>query len=64
LGGGPLGATKRASETDVVDVVNELTVFVVVRAASHEAAARLFVGHPHITLFPCDAVDVMPLLGG
>jgi len=48
----------------VVDVVNELTVFVVVRAASHEAAARLFVGHPHITLFPCDAVDVMPLLGG
>jgi hypothetical protein len=47
----------------VADVVNELTVFVVVRAPSHEAAAKLFEGHPHFTIFPCDAVDVMPLLG-
>jgi hypothetical protein len=47
----------------VADVVNELTVFVVVRAASHEDAARLFEGHPHFTIFPCDGVDVMPLLG-
>jgi hypothetical protein len=62
--GGPLGPTKRTSETGVaVDVVNELTVFVVVRAPSHEAAARLFEKHPHFTLFPCDGVDVMPLLG-
>lgn len=48
----------------MADAINELTVFVVVRAESHEAAARLFVGHPHMTIFPCDAVDVMPLLGG
>ncbi len=61
--GGPLGPTKRVSEDGVADVVNELTVFVVVRAASHEAAARLFEGHPHVTIFPCDAVEVMPLLG-
>lgn len=61
--GGPLGATRRASEAGVVDAVNELTVFVVVRAASHEAAAKLFVAHPHCTIFPCDHVDVMPLLG-
>jgi hypothetical protein len=47
----------------VADVVNELTVFVVVRAPSHEAAAKMFEGHPHCTIFPCDAVDVMPLLG-
>jgi hypothetical protein len=44
-------------------VVNELMVFVVVRAASHEEAARLFENHPHFTIFPCDGVDVMPLLG-
>ena len=25
--------------------------------------ARLFEGHPHCTVFPCDAVEVMPLLG-
>ena len=61
--GGPLGPTKRASETGVEDVVNELTVFMVVRAPSHDAAARLFMDHPHITYFPCDSVDVMPLLG-
>jgi hypothetical protein len=61
--GGPLGPTKRTSETGVADAVNELTVFVVVRAPSHEAAAKLFEGHPHFTIFPCDSVDVMPLLG-
>lgn len=61
--GGALGPTKRTSPDGVADVVNELTVFVVVRAESHEAAARLFEGHPHFTIFPCDSVDVMPLLG-
>ncbi|MDP3737386.1 MAG: hypothetical protein Q8R02_08345 [Hyphomonadaceae bacterium] len=62
--GGPLGPTKRTSPDGVADVVNELTVFVVVRAPTHEAAAKLFEGHPHFTIFPCDAVEVMPLLGG
>jgi hypothetical protein len=61
--GVPLGPTKRTSSAGVADVVNELTVFVVVRADSHEAAARLFEDHPHFTIFPCDGVDVMPLLG-
>jgi hypothetical protein len=60
--GGPLGKTKRTSRDGVADVVNELTVFVVVRAPSHEAAAKLFEGHPHFMIFPCDAVDLMPLL--
>jgi hypothetical protein len=40
-----------------------LTVFVVVQAPSHAAAARLFEHHPHFTIFPCDCVDVMPILG-
>jgi hypothetical protein len=61
--GGPLGATKRASPDGVADVVNELTVFVVVRAPSDEAAAKMLEGHPHFTIFPCGAVDAMPLLG-
>ena len=42
--GGPLGKTKRTSRDGVTDVVNELTVFVVVRAPSHEAAAKMFEG--------------------
>jgi hypothetical protein len=61
--GGPLGPTKRMSPEGIADAVNELTVFVVVRAPSHEAAAMMFESHPHFTIFPCDSVDVMPLLG-
>lgn len=61
--GGPLGPTKRTSAEGVADTVNELTVFLVVRAPSHAAAAALFTDHPHFTIFPCDGVDVMPLLG-
>jgi hypothetical protein len=61
--GGPLGPTKRVSEEGVKDAVNEMTAFVVVRAPSHEAAARMFEGHPHFTIFPCDCVEVMPVVG-
>ena len=62
--GGPLGPTKRIDDQGAVtDVVNLLTVFMVVRADSHEAAARLFEGHPHMSIFPCDGVEVMPVLG-
>ena len=62
--GGPLGPTKRIDDAGTVtDVVNLLTVFMVVRADSHEAAARLFENHPHMNPFPCDGVEVMPVLG-
>ncbi|NBW09262.1 MAG: hypothetical protein EBR82_14685 [Caulobacteraceae bacterium] len=62
--GGPLGPTKRLSaEGEVTDVVNLLTVFTVVRADSHEAAVKLLEGHPHMSIFPCDGVEVMPVLG-
>jgi hypothetical protein len=60
--GGPLGKTKRVSRDGVVDAANALAVFIVVRAASHEAAAKMFEGHPHFTIFPGEAVEVMPLL--
>lgn len=55
--GGPLGPTKRIGDDGT------LTVFMVVRADSHEAAARLFEGHPHMSIFVCDGVEVMPILG-
>lgn len=62
--GGPLGPTKRISDAgEVADMVNLLTVFMVVRADSHEAAVRIFEGHPHMSIFPCDGVEVMPVLG-
>jgi hypothetical protein len=34
----------------------------VVRAASHEDAAKLFEDHPHFTIFPGDGVEVMECL--
>lgn len=62
--GGPLGPTKRIDDSGAVaDAVNLLTVFMVVQAESHEAAARLFDGHPHMAIFPCEGVEVMPVLG-
>jgi hypothetical protein len=60
--GGPLGKTKRITEHGIQDVNNELGAFIVVRADSHEAAARLFEHHPHFTIFPGEAVEVMPVL--
>ena len=62
--GGPLGPTKRIGvDGSVGDVVNLLTVFMVVKASSHEAAVRLFDDHPHMSIFVCDGVEVMPVLG-
>lgn len=60
--GGPLGKTKRVSQDGVNDIANELAVFIVVRAPSHEAAAKMFEGHPHFSIFPGDAIEVMPLI--
>src|SRR6185436_17478731 len=60
--GGPLGKTKRASRDGVADVSTDLAAFTVVRASSHEQAAKMFEGHPHFTIFPGEAGDVMPML--
>jgi hypothetical protein len=60
--GGPLGKTKRTDGSGIRDISNELGAFAVVRADSHEAAAKMFEGHPHFTLFPGEAVEVMPIL--
>ncbi len=60
--GGPLGKTKKISAAGIVDTSNELGAFMVVRADSHEAAAKMFENHPHFTLFPGESVEVMPVL--
>ena len=60
--GGPLGKTKKITERGIDDVSNEMAAFVVVRAESHEAAARLFEKHPHFSIFPGESLEVMPIL--
>lgn len=60
--GGPLGKTKRVSATGIEDITNAMGAFAVVRADSQEAAARLFIDHPHFTIFPGESVEVMPIM--
>ena len=60
--GGPLGKTKKASQRGIEDISNEMGAFTVVRAESHEAAAKLFESHPHFTIFPGESVEIMPVL--
>jgi hypothetical protein len=60
--GGPLGKTKKVTGRGIEDVSNEMGAFAVVRANSHEAAARMFEAHPHFTIFPGESVEVMPIL--
>lgn len=60
--GGPLGKTKKATQRGIEDISNEMAAFTVIRAQSHEAAAKLFENHPHFAIFPGEAVEIMPVL--
>lgn len=54
----PLGKTKRVAAEGVTDIKNDLNWYLVVKAESHEAAANLFVGHPHLQI-PTSYIEVM-----
>jgi hypothetical protein len=60
--GGPLGKTKSVSAKGIEDITNNMGGFLVLRADSHEAAAKLFENHPHFTIFPGESVEVMPIM--
>ena len=60
--GGPLGKTKRITSQGVADTRNNLAGFIVIKAESQDAAARLFLNHPHFAIFPGDGVEVMECL--
>ena len=60
--GGPLGKTKRVNQRGIEDASNEMGAFTVVRADSHEAAAKLFENHPHFSIFPGDGIEIMPVM--
>ena len=60
--GGPLGKTKRVDASGIADIANEMGAFTVVRAPSHDAAAKLFENHPHFAIFPGERVEIMPVL--
>ena len=60
--GTPLGKTKRINAKGISDVKNEIAAYTIVQAESHEAAAKLFVNHPHFMIFPGDSVEIMECL--
>ncbi len=60
--GGPLGKTKKATKSGVADIRNNLAGFTIVQAESHDAAARLFLNHPHFAIFPGDGVEIMEIM--
>ena len=60
--GSPVGKTKRIDKNGISDIKNEIGAYTVVEAESHEAAAKLFLNHPHFMIFPGDRVEVMECL--
>lgn len=60
--GGPLSKTKLVSKGGISDIRNNLAAFVIVEAESQEAAAQMFIQHPHFTIFPGEGVEVMEVL--
>lgn len=53
----PVGKTKRVTSEGVNDAKNDINWYLVIEAESHEAAAAMFVGHPHLAI-PTAYIDI------
>ena len=53
------GKTKRVTKDGVADVKNDVMLFSIVEAESHEAVAEAFKNHPHFGI-PTGWIDIMP----
>lgn len=60
--GGMVGKTMRVSRDGIAPATNSICGYLIVQADDIEAAARLFDDHPHIRVFPGDAIDIMPFV--
>ncbi len=60
--GEPLGKTKCINADGISDITNNLTGYTIIEAETYESAARLFVDHPHFSIFPGDSVEIMECL--
>ena len=52
------GKTKHITKNGVEDIKNEVMLYSIVEAESHDEAAKIFVDHPHLTI-PEASIDVM-----
>ena len=52
------GKTKAATAAGIADIKNDIMLYSIVEAESHEAAATAFANHPHLTI-PQASIQVM-----
>jgi hypothetical protein len=52
------GKTKVVTAAGIGDIKNEVLLYSIVEAASHESAAKAFANHPHLTI-PQSSIEVM-----
>jgi hypothetical protein len=59
------GKTKRVTSSGVSDTKNDIILYSIVEAESHEAAAKSFENHPHLQI-PQSSIEVMEIrpMGG
>src|SRR5450432_3187112 len=58
--GAGVGKTKRITAQGTSDIRNDIMLYAVVEAESHEAAAKMFEGHPHLQI-PQSHIEVMEI---
>jgi hypothetical protein len=58
--GAGVGKTKRVTGQGTADTRNDIMLYAVVEAESHDAAARTFEGHPHLQI-PQSSIEVMEI---
>src|SRR6266540_1567853 len=58
--GGAVGKTKSATVQGISDTRNEIMLYAIVEAESHETAAKTFEGHPHLQI-PQASIEVMEI---
>ena len=58
--GAGVGKTKSVTAQGTSDTRNDIMLYGIVEAESHEAAAKAFEGHPHLQI-PQSSIEVMPI---
>jgi hypothetical protein len=58
--GAGVGKTKRITGQGAADSRNDIMLYSVVQAESHDAAAKTFEGHPHLQI-PQSSIEVMEI---
>lgn len=58
--GAGAGKTKRITAQGASDTRNDIMLYQIVEADSHDAAAQQFIGHPHLQI-PQSSIEVMEI---